>query len=105
MVTVNSSAGLQGLFHGCPVKTLGIAVYNIPGLADPQPLDAFWQNPQKPDPAVYQAMQDILLTTSQYPGSFYMPQHYTDMIDSCMPAISAPEAYKACAEAPRRRYG
>lgn len=105
MVTVNSSAGLQALFHGCPVKTLGLAVYNIPGLADPRPLDAFWRNPQRPEAAVYQAMQDILLTTSQYPGNFYMPQHYTSMIDACLPVMLAPETGEASAAAPLRRYG
>jgi capsular polysaccharide export protein len=104
MVTVNSSAGLQALFHNCPVKTLGLAAYNIPGLADDQPLNSFWQNPQKPDPAVYQAMQDILLATSQYPGNFYMPQHYTGMIDACLPVMLAPETYNSYAAARLRRY-
>src|SRR5262249_29321674 len=32
VVTINSTVGLQSLFHGTPVITLGESVYNVPGI-------------------------------------------------------------------------
>ncbi len=87
MVTVNSTAGLQAIHHGIPVKTLGQSIYSIEGLADAQPLDAFWQSPIAPAAAVYTKFQDILRNTSQHPGNFYDPTCHATMIVSVLPLL------------------
>ncbi|MEO1686347.1 MAG: capsular biosynthesis protein [Pseudomonadota bacterium] len=48
IVTVNSTVGLSALRAGRPVKALGEAIFDLPGLTDPRPLEAFWQAPQPP---------------------------------------------------------
>lgn len=88
VVTVNSSAGFSALYHGCPLKSLGDAAYNIPGLANIGPLDSFWQNPEKPDEAVYEAMQTALHQTTQYPGGFYASDAQDVLISFCLSDIS-----------------
>lgn len=49
IVTINSSAGLEAILAGIPVKTLAPALYDIVGLTHQRPLDAFWTTPEKPD--------------------------------------------------------
>jgi len=48
IVTINSTVGTTGLYNRVPVKVLGNAVFDIPGLTSQQPLDAFWQDPSPP---------------------------------------------------------
>src|SRR5205823_7889479 len=45
IVTVNSTVGTTALGSGVPVKVLGNAVFDIPGLTSQQPLDEFWNQP------------------------------------------------------------
>ncbi len=71
MVTVNSTAGLHALRQGKPVKVLGRAIFDIVGLTDQQPLDAFWAAPQPPDPALSAAMFRLLAASIQVRGNFY----------------------------------
>lgn len=94
MVAVNSSAGLQALHHGIPVKTLGQSVYNIEDLVDPQPLDHFWQAPMAPSKEVYTKLQHVLQSTSQHPGNFYDPTCHAAMIASVMPLLLPEEHAK-----------
>ncbi len=70
-VTVNSTAGHQALWRGMPLCALGQAVYKRPGLASSQPIDAFFADPQPPDPETYNAFRTLMLQTSQMQGSFY----------------------------------
>ncbi|WEX77937.1 capsule biosynthesis protein [Sinorhizobium numidicum] len=71
IVTVNSTAGLHALKQGRPVKVLGEAVFDIPGLADQQPLETFWTGPQPPDPALSAAMFRLMANSIQVRGNFY----------------------------------
>ncbi len=71
VVTVNSTAGQQALWRGIPVKTLGRAVYDKPGLVSEQTLEEFLADPDAPDPQAYRVFRDYLLQTSQIPGGFY----------------------------------
>lgn len=91
MITVNSTTGLQALHHECPVKTLGQAAYDMPGLTDAQPLDSFWIQPQKPTSQVYDALYGILVKTSQHPGSFYDPACFPVVTESCLPRLEHAE--------------
>lgn len=71
VVTVNSTGAQQALWRGIPVKTLGRAVYEKPGLVSEQSLDDFLAEPDAPDPQAYRVFRDYLLQTSQIPGGFY----------------------------------
>lgn len=60
MVCVNSTAATLALAVGKPVKVLGEAVYDIPGIIDRQQLDLFWSRPTPPNPAIYDAFKRVL---------------------------------------------
>lgn len=68
---VNSTVGLYALRAGRPTKVLGVAIYDLPGLTDPQPLDGFWRQPQAPDPAFVDTFVRALACATQLKGSFY----------------------------------
>ncbi|MDO4641343.1 MAG: capsule biosynthesis protein [Neisseria sp.] len=71
MVTLNSTSGLSALIHHMPVKVLGRAHYDIPGMTSQQPLAQFWQNPDQPDQALFHAYRMYHLNITQINGSFY----------------------------------
>jgi capsular polysaccharide export protein len=70
-VTVNSTAAQQVLWRGLPLKVFGSAVYAKPEFVSPQPLDAFFSHPSRPDSRAYRDYRHYLLETSQVPGGFY----------------------------------
>jgi capsule polysaccharide modification protein KpsS len=70
-VTMNSTVGTSSLHHGTPVKVMGRAIYDIPGLTDPRPLVEFLREPQPVDEALYAAFCRYLRETNQINGSFY----------------------------------
>jgi capsular polysaccharide export protein len=70
-VIVNSTVGLYALRAGVPTKALGVAVYDMPGLTDQKPLDAFWRDPTPPDPELLRDFVRLLAATIQIKGSFY----------------------------------
>lgn len=70
-VTVNSTAGQQVLWRGLPLKAFGRAVYAKPEFVSPQPLEAFFADPQPPERRAYFAYRRFLTESSQVPGSFY----------------------------------
>ena len=74
VILVNSTTGLQALNAGIPVKTLGIAIYDIPGLTHQGPLDDFWQQAQKPDAELMDAFTRLLAASIQVKGSFFNKQ-------------------------------
>lgn len=71
VVTVNSTTGLQALYHDIPVKVLGSAIYDIAGLTDQKQLAKFWINPTAVDPKNYQLFRRNLIINSQLNGAFY----------------------------------
>lgn len=71
MVTVNSTTGLQSIYHKKPTKLMGRAIYNIPKLTDQQSLDKFWQYPTPPDGNFYLYFRAYLIQETQLNGSFY----------------------------------
>jgi capsular polysaccharide export protein len=70
VVTINSTVGLQALYHGRPTKVLGQTFYNLPGLTDQQSLEHFWQAPQGSDRALFRRFYSHLITTTQINGNF-----------------------------------
>lgn len=71
LVAINSTTGLQALFHGKPVKVMGRAIYNLPRLTSQCSLNAFWCQPESVDREYYLRFRELLLTHTQLNGSFY----------------------------------
>lgn len=71
LVTVNSTAAIGALRKRKPVKTLGAAVFDAPGLSYPGPLDAFWQDALPADAALTDAFFRLLAHDYQVRGNFY----------------------------------
>lgn len=70
-VTVNSTSAQQALWRGLPVRSMGRAVYDKPGLVSHQELAEFFRAPDRPDHRAYAIYRDYLLESSQIPGGFY----------------------------------
>lgn len=70
-ITVNSTTGIQALYHQIPIKVLGFALYNLPKLTNQRPLEKFWRNPGKVDAIYFQNFRSKLIEYSQLNGSFY----------------------------------
>lgn len=70
-VTINSTSAQQALWRGLPVRAMGRAVYDKPGLVSRQPLEQFFAAPDAPDPELYALYRRFLLATSQVEGGFY----------------------------------
>ena len=70
VVTINSTVGLQALYHGRPTKVLGRTFYNLPDLADQQPLASFWRHPRGSDRALFRRFYTHLIETTQINGNF-----------------------------------
>jgi capsular polysaccharide export protein len=71
MVTINSTSGLRALCLRRPVKTLGQAIYDIPGMTCAASLDDFWRAPPPPDETLLRAYLDAMAATIQIRGVFY----------------------------------
>ncbi len=71
VVTLNSTAGLEALQAGVPVKTLVPAHYDIAGLTHQGDLAGFWHAPQKPDQDLLKAYVRALAAATQIRGSIH----------------------------------
>lgn len=71
VITVNSTAGLQAIHHGKPLKILGNAIYDHPTMVNQCDLDSFWNNYHTPDMQSYKRFRNYLLKNNQINGSFY----------------------------------
>jgi capsular polysaccharide export protein len=78
VVTINSTVGLQALYHARPTKALGRTFYNLPCLTDQQPLEAFWRAPQGSDRSLFRRFYHHLLQTTQINGNFDGPFPFSD---------------------------
>lgn len=72
-ILVNSTTGMHALQLGVPVKTLGIAVYDIAGLTCQKPLDDFWEQGTKPDMGLFSDLRKLMAASIQVHGSFFTP--------------------------------
>lgn len=75
IVVNNSTAGLTAMGQSIPVKVLGQSIFNVEGLADQKPLDAFWQTPVPPDLALFERFRAFVIAHTQVAGSFHAPRH------------------------------
>lgn len=103
LVTVNSTAGLDGLRKGVPVKTLVPALYDIDGMTHRGDLASFWRAPTPPDMALAGDFIKALAAATQLRGSI----HSREGLKTAVETISArlleggPSAPSSSAEPPR----
>lgn len=71
MVTINSTTGIQALFHNVPVKVLGRALYDLPRLTYQNSLSQFWKTPGKVDKVYFNHFRHELIQYSQLNGAYY----------------------------------
>lgn len=73
VVVINSTTGLQALNHRVPVKAMGNAIFNMPGLCHQGELDMFWHEAPNsaPNAKLLRRFIDYLTARSQLSGSFY----------------------------------
>ena len=61
LVCVNSTSATLALANDTPVCTIGEAIYDLPGLTHQGHLDAFWTDPELPEPGLYRAFRRVLV--------------------------------------------
>lgn len=70
-VVINSTVGLSSLMHGTPVKCLGRAIYDMPGLTHQGALAEFFRDPGTVDRDLHQRFRQWLLDHNQLNGSVW----------------------------------
>lgn len=73
VVLVNSTVGIHTMRALKPLKVLGGAIYDLPGLCHRGSLDSFWRTPELPDPTLVDAFVKAIGGTIQIKGDFYDP--------------------------------
>lgn len=81
MVTINSTSGLSALIHNMPVKVLGRAHYDIPGITDQNRLADFWNHPVPPDKELFHAYRMYHINITQINGNFYSDVNFPAIED------------------------
>jgi capsular polysaccharide export protein len=74
MVVNNSSAALSALGFSTPAKVLGEAFFDIEGLTDQKPINAFWTNPTPPDDALFNRFKAHVIARTQVNGNYHEPK-------------------------------
>jgi capsule polysaccharide modification protein KpsS len=72
-ITMNSTVGASSMYHHTPVKALGRAIYDIPGLTSTRSLADFLEDPGELDVELYAVFCRWLRDHNQLNGSFYKP--------------------------------
>ena len=98
MITVNSTAATTAMVLGKPVKLMGQAVYNVPGLSFQASLDAFWTEGAPPDPDLLEAFLALLCGAFMVRGAFHQDSGLAAAVAGAVARLdqgrinSAPEA-------------
>ena len=98
MITVNSTAATTAMVLGKPVKLMGQAVYNVPGLSFQPSLDAFWTEGAPPDPDLLKAFLALLCGAFMVRGAFHQDSGLAAAVAGAVARLdqgrinSAPEA-------------
>jgi capsule polysaccharide modification protein KpsS len=74
-LVINSTVGLSSLTHGTPVKCLGTAVYDMPGLTHQGTLADFFRAPGQVNRKLYQRYRKWLIDNNQLNGSVWSRLH------------------------------
>lgn len=72
-VMINSTVGIQSLYHETPTICLGRAIYDIDGLTcKNMSLDDFWNNYKEVDKKLFKKFRGYLIQTTQINSNFYL---------------------------------
>ncbi|STZ75858.1 capsule biosynthesis protein [Bergeriella denitrificans] len=104
MVTLNSTSGLSALIHHMPVKVLGRAHYDMPGLTFQGPLAQFWNHPEPPDTELFHAYRMYHINTTQINGSFYSRVNFPNLQNSANVWQNQPQLIEAPLKQPTADY-
>ncbi len=83
VVTVNSTAGLAALNFTAKAKTLGDAVYDMPGLTYQGSLDSFWKADTEPDHELFLRYRQLMAEMTQVLGSFSTERGIELAVETC----------------------
>ena len=104
VVVVNSTVGFSAVHHGKPVKTCGIAFYDMHGLTFQGSLADFWTaaSTQPPDPELYRRFRESVIHRTQLNGNFYRRLELPGMAAGLAWGTHSPDpaAIAASSEAP-----
>ncbi|HAV35251.1 MAG TPA: capsular biosynthesis protein [Massilia sp.] len=77
VVTINSTVGLSTLYHDKPLKLMGRALYDLPGLTYQGALNSFWNDECKVDRGLWRRFRSYLISQTQLNGAFYGRNFHT----------------------------
>jgi capsular polysaccharide export protein len=72
VVLVNSTTGIQAMYHGVPVCATGNAFYARPQLTCQNGMDAFWHKPTPPNRDFFTKFYRFMMQATQINASFYV---------------------------------
>lgn len=75
VVVINSTVGLQALFHRKPLLALGDALYNRPNITFQKGIDRFWNDYQPPQEHQVSELLEQMLHLTQAPCNVYGLPH------------------------------
>ncbi|WP_274217130.1 capsule biosynthesis protein [Pseudovibrio exalbescens] len=90
VVTVNSTAGLEAMLEGVPVKALSSPIYCFEGLTDQQPLHDFWRAPCAPSSALLADFVRLLKKRTQVKGAIHNAAGLETAVKSFVTKLSEP---------------
>lgn len=71
IVTINSTTAISAFYHHAPVKVMGEAFFDMPGMTSQQPLAEYWKAPENGDRDFFLCLRNYLVAHGQVNGSFY----------------------------------
>jgi capsular polysaccharide export protein len=84
VVVVNSTTGLSAIHHNRPLKVLGRAVFDLPGLTFQGSLDRFWEEASPPNQELFRAFKRVVLRRAQVNGSFFTDEGMALAVEGAM---------------------
>ncbi len=95
VVLVNSTVGLRVLQGNRPLKALGRAIFDVPGLACQEDLDAFWTEGRPPDPELRDGFFRALAATVQVRGVFFREPGLSEAVRATCQRLAEPDSAPA----------
>lgn len=89
VVYINSTSGLQAMFHGVPLLPMGTSLWSVGAEFDTERLQHFWQDPPPVDLEDNRRFIRRLVHYTQIPGSFYQ----LDWIAKKAVGLSKPQSF------------
>lgn len=92
VVTINSTVGGSALVHGRPLKALGNAIYDMPGLTYQGDLDTFWHRGKQPDRRLFRWFRNTVIHATQINGGLYSQQSIDMSVTAAISRILADQS-------------